>query len=111
MASIEERIRWAWPDAVSTDIIQVGPLGSRTANNVLLFNRRTNEVVTGVRMAGTKDEGSCFRGTLPAFADAVEARYNWLLTDLCSGDKVRYERLRAEYRCVILMLASLPPLP
>ena len=118
MATIEDRIKWTWPDAGRGDILQIGPLGSRTTDNILLYNRRTNEVATGVRPGpipscdpgGVSTTVSCFKNTLPVFATAVEEKYTSLILSSL-GDAPRYERLRAEYRVVILMLASLPPLP
>lgn len=106
--TVEERIAVAWPNADPKEVLRIGPLGTRS--DMLLFNRRTGEVSTGVR-----GDGVCFKDSLDAFewkldrhyTDEVE-RYDEYLTGPITAK--RYQRLRDEYRLVIGMLRRLPPL-
>ena len=101
----------AWPGASVRDIIEIGPLGSRSTENHLLYNRRTGEVVTGVRGAtSSMPAKACYKGTLAEFADAVEKTYaSRVTTESVAG--YDYQRYLIEYRQVIQFLSALPPLP
>ena len=108
--SIEERIRLAWPNAGANDVLQVGPLGSRGQHNILLYNRRTGRVATGVNYTPVKRP--CFEGSLEEFEDAVNETYKKRVNGEPVGGilQEKYLRLWDEYRMVVQFLKDLPKL-
>lgn len=97
-----EMARMVWGnDTEDRHLMCIGPLGSRTTNNYVIFNRRLGRIQTG--WLGSK---SCFEGDLDSFEAKVESDYGSKVTN---GAQLAVRR-REEYRQVIAFLRSLPAL-
>ena len=101
---IFDRIKLTWPDVSVKDVMQVGPLGTRPADNVLLYNRRNGRVCTG-----TNQGRSCFEGSVEEFERKVNEDYSQRVASH-PHERQRYERLWREYKLTIGFIRSLPPL-
>lgn len=97
-----EKARETWgSDLVEIELMCLGPLGSRTSDNTLIFNRLNGQVQTG-----WISNHACFLGSLEEFETKVEKDYgNRTKT---GGDTVT--RRLQEYRAAIAFLKALPPL-
>lgn len=107
---IIDRIRLIWPEVSVQDVIQIGPLGSRRTDNVLLYNRRDGRVSTGI--VSTPQSHACFEGSLGEFEAKVNQDYGAKVAawNRDTAQKRHYERLWHEYKLVCGFLSSLPPL-
>ena len=107
--TIEERIGLVWPEAnPKTEVMMVGPLGSRSTHNILLYWRTMDRVSTG--MIGTAK--GCFEGSLYEFELKLKVDYSSRVTREHISDDTRNLDLRRwdEYNLVLRFLKDLPKL-
>lgn len=96
-----EKAQRTWEGVKLQHIIAIGPLGTRTNDNTLIYNRINGRVQTGWLAQAARP---CFHGSLSDFQEAVDKKY---FTPTAHAD---LRRKGTEYHAAIEFLRSLPEL-